>query len=68
MWVGGTGQVLLNVALAGKDTAAPLKRLMKQCIQYDPKERPLFPKVLETAEKVIKSLPKIPRSLSGPFS
>ena len=68
MWVGGTGQVLLSVELALTDTAAPLKRLMKQCIQYDPKERPLFPKVLETAEKVIKSLPKIPRSLSGPIS
>ena len=68
MWVGGAGQVLLNAELEITDTAAPLKRLMKQCIQYDPKERPLFPKVLEIAEKVIKSLPKIPRSLSGPFS
>ena len=68
MWVGGTGQVLLNAELEITDTAVPLKRLMKQCIQYDPKERPLFPKVLEIAEKVIKSLPKITRSLSGPIS
>ena len=68
MWVGGTGQVLLNAELEITDTAVPLKRLMKQCIQYDPKERPLFPKVLETAEKLMKSLPKIPRSLSGPIS
>ena len=68
MWIGGTGQVLLNAELEITDTAVPLKRLMKQCIQYDPKERPLFPKVLEIAEKVIKSLPKIPRSLSGPIS
>ena len=68
MLVGVTGQVLLNVELAGKDTAAPLKRLIKQCTQYDPKERPHFPKVLEIAEKVIKAFQKIPRSLSGPFS
>ena len=68
MWVGGTGQVLLNVELAITDTAAPLKRLMKQCIQYDPKERPHFPKILEIAEKVITAFPKMTRSLSGPFS
>lgn len=68
MWVGGAGQVLLNAELEITDTAAPLKRLMKQCIKYDPKERPLFPKVLEMAEKIIKSLPKIPRSLSAPIS
>ena len=68
MWVGGTGQVLLNAELEITDTTAPLKRLMKQCIQYDPKERPHFPKILEIAENVIQAFPKIPSPLSGTFS
>ena len=49
------------------DTPAALRRLVLSCISYDREQRPLFPQVLSVVEGLMRSLPKIHRSLSEPI-
>ena len=44
-----------------------LRRLLLNCIQHNREQRPLFPQVLAAVEALMRSLPKIHRSLSEPI-
>ena len=67
MWLVGTGQLIPNMERIRTDTPQPLRRLMLECIRYDREQRPLFPQVLATIENLMRTLPKIHRSLSEPI-
>ena len=67
MWLVGTGQLMPNMERIRKDTPPPLERLMKECIRHDREQRPLFPQVLAIVENLMRTLPKIHRSLSEPI-
>ena len=67
MWLVGTGQLMPNMEAIRSDTPQPLRRLMLECIQYERKQRPLFPQVLAILENLMRILPKIHRSLSEPI-
>lgn len=67
LWLVGTGQLIPNMEAIRSDTPRPLRRLMLQCIQHEREERPLFPHVLSVVENLMRTLPKIQRSLSEPI-
>ena len=50
-----------------KDTPPTLRRLMLECIRHEREQRPLFPQVLAIVENLMRTLPKIHRSLSEPI-
>ena len=56
-----------NLERIRKDTPQPLRRLMLECIRHDRDKRPLFPQVLAIVENLMRTLPKIHRSLSEPI-
>ena len=67
MWLVGTGQLMPNLEGIRTDTPPPLRRLMLECIRHDREQRPLFPQVLAIVENLMRTLPKIHRSLSEPI-
>lgn len=67
MWLVGTGQVMPNMEKTRSDTPKPLQRLMLDCIQHSREKRPLFPQVLNVVEHLMRTMPKIHRSLSEPI-
>ena len=67
MWLVGTGQLMPNLDGIRTDTPPPLRRLMLECIRHDREQRPLFPQVLAIVENLMRTLPKIHRSLSEPI-
>ncbi|CAB4062530.1 BRAF [Lepeophtheirus salmonis] len=67
LWLVGTGQVVPNMSGIRSDTPQALRRLMMNCIQHNRNLRPLFPQVLAVVEGLMRSLPKINRSLSEPI-
>lgn len=56
-----------NLERIRKDTPQPLRRLLLECIRQDVEQRPLFPQVLAIVENLMRTLPKIHRSLSEPI-
>ena len=67
MWLVGTGQLMPNMEGTRPDTPQPLRRLMLECIRLEREQRPLFPQVLAIVENLMRTLPKIHRSLSEPI-
>ncbi len=67
LWLVGTGQIMPNMEGIRPDTPAALRRLVLNCINYNREQRPLFPQVLSVVEGLMRSLPKIHRSLSEPI-
>lgn len=67
LWLVGTGQIMPNMEGIRPDTPAALRRLVLNCISYSREQRPLFPQVLSVVEGLMRSLPKIHRSLSEPI-
>ena len=67
MWLVGTGQVMPNMDCIRSDTPQTLRRLMLDCIQFQKEKRPLFTQVLAVIEDLMRTLPRIRRSLSEPI-
>ena len=55
-----------NMNVIRSDTPQPLRRLMKKCIQFEGKQRPLFPQIVAMLENLTRRLSKFHRSLSEP--
>lgn len=62
----GKGYLKPDISLARSDTPRAFKRLMQDCIKFDASERPLFPQILASLENLVRSLPKVHRSVSEP--
>lgn len=67
MWLVGMGFVVPNLEAIKIDTPPALRRLLESCISYKRDKRPLFTQVLAIVESIMKSLPKISRSISEPI-
>ena len=67
MWLVGMGFVVPNLEAVKVDTPPALRRLLESCISYKRDQRPLFTQVLAIVESIMKSLPKISRSISEPI-
>jgi len=63
----GRGFLKPEVNNLRSDTPKALRRLLTDCIQYNREGRPLFRQVLVSIESLMRSLPKIHRSLSEPI-
>ena len=61
------GMVVPNLDAIKIDTPKTFRRLLESCISYKRSQRPLFTQVLATVESIMKSLPKISRSISEPI-
>ena len=55
-----------NMNVIRSDTPQPLRRLMKKCIQFESKQRPLFPQIVAMLENLTRRPDKFHRSLSEP--
>jgi B-Raf proto-oncogene serine/threonine-protein kinase len=62
----GHGLVRPKLKLCKSDTPKDFIRLIENCIHFNREERPLFIQILVTLDQLIKSLPKIHRSVSEP--
>jgi len=67
LWLVGTGQVTPNMEAIRADTPSQLRKLVMDCIQYERDKRPLFQYVLGVVEEMMRTLPKIHRSMSEPI-
>ena len=67
LWLVGTGQVSPNMEAIRSDTPPQLRKLVKDCIQYERDKRPVFRHVLSVVEDLMRTLPKTHRSLSEPI-
>ena len=67
MWLVGKNLVVPNLEAIKIDTPPALHRLLESCISYNRNQRPLFTQVLAIVESIMKSLPKISRSISEPI-
>lgn len=63
----GRGFLKPEVNNLRSDTPKALRRLLTDCILYNREGRPLFRQVLVSIESLMRSLPKIHRSLSEPI-
>ena len=63
----GMHWVVPNLGAIQIDIPPALHRLLSSCINYYRDQRPLFTQVLANVESIMKSLPKINRSVSEPI-
>jgi len=56
-----------NMEAIRADTPSQLRKLVMDCIQYERDKRPLFQYVLGVVEEMMRTLPKIHRSMSEPI-
>lgn len=62
----GRGSLKPDLTKLRPDTPRRLKRLLKECIDFDRNKRPLFPYILRQMNAVFKTTPKIRRTTSLP--
>ena len=67
LWLVGSNQVSPNMEAIRSDTPPQLRKLVKDCIQYERDKRPVFRHVLSVVEDLMRTLPKTHRSLSEPI-
>ena len=67
MFLVGMNWVVPNLEAIKIDIPPALERLLKSCISYKRDQRPLFTQILANVESIMKSLPKINRSVSEPI-
>jgi len=67
MFLVGTHLVVPNLGAIQIDIPPALHRLLSSCVNFYRDQRPLFTQVLANVESIMKSLPKISRSVSEPI-
>ncbi|KAK2167868.1 hypothetical protein LSH36_23g09012 [Paralvinella palmiformis] len=63
----GKGYLKPDLSIVKAGIPKSMKRVTQDCIKYNRDERPLFPQILASLENLIRSLPKVHRSISLPI-
>ncbi|CAB4010979.1 serine threonine- kinase A-Raf-like [Paramuricea clavata] len=67
MYKVGCEKLTVDLTKIRSDTPESLKKLLKDCIDYERDKRPEFKKILADLDAIIQSLPRIHRSMSEPI-